>query len=69
MKGLADAVTDEMLDQIAIAGTADECRAQFSRYDGLLDHVLLYSPSVGVRPERVRENYRAIAEVFGGGAG
>ena len=27
MKALADAVTDEMLDQIAIAGTADECRA------------------------------------------
>jgi hypothetical protein len=29
--------------------------------------VLLYPPSVGVRPERVRENYRLIAEVFGPG--
>ena len=67
MKALADAVSDEMLDQIAIAGTADECRQQFSRYEGLLDHILLYPPSVGVRPDRVRENYRAIADVFGGG--
>jgi probable F420-dependent oxidoreductase len=64
---LANAVSDEMLDQIAIAGTPDECREQFARYEGLLDHVLLYPPSVGVRAERVRENYRAIADVFGGG--
>ena len=48
------------------AGTPDECREQFKRYEGLLDHVLLYPPSVGVRAERVRENYRAIADVFGG---
>jgi probable F420-dependent oxidoreductase len=65
LNALADAVSDDMLDQIAIAGTPDECREQFARYDGLLDHVLLYPPSVGVRPERVRENYRAIAQLFG----
>jgi probable F420-dependent oxidoreductase len=68
MRALADAVTDEMLDQIAIAGTPEEGREQFARYEGLLDHVLLYPPSVGVRPERVRENYGAIADVFGPGS-
>jgi probable F420-dependent oxidoreductase len=67
LNALAAAVSDEMLDQIAVAGTPDECREQLARYDGLLDHVLLYPPSVGVRPERVRENYRLIAEVFGPG--
>jgi probable F420-dependent oxidoreductase len=60
------AVSDEMLDQIAVAGTPDDCRAQLARYDGLLDHVLIYPPSFGVRAERVRENYRLMREVFGG---
>jgi len=59
------AVSDEMLDQIAVAGTPDECREQLRRYDGLLDHALLYPPSFAVRPERVRENYRLIRETFG----
>lgn len=67
LNALAGAVSDDMLDQIAVAGTPDECRDQLARYDGLLDHVLLYPPSVAVRPERVRENYRLIAEVFGPG--
>ena len=65
MRALAEAVSDEMLDQIAIAGAPGECREQLARYDGLLDHVLFYPPSVGMPPERVRENYRLIAEVFG----
>jgi probable F420-dependent oxidoreductase len=62
---MAAAVSDEMLDQIAVAGTPDDCRVQMSRYDGLLDHTLIYPPSFGVRPERVRENYRLMREVFG----
>jgi alkanesulfonate monooxygenase SsuD/methylene tetrahydromethanopterin reductase-like flavin-dependent oxidoreductase (luciferase family) len=62
---MATAVSDEMLDQIAVAGTPDECREQLKRYDGLLDHVLLYPPSVGVNPQRVKENYRLIAQTFG----
>ncbi len=66
---LSAAVSDEMLDQIAIAGTPDDCRKQFERYEGLLDHVLLYPPSVGVRPERVKENYAAIMDVFGPASG
>ena len=59
---LSAAVSDDMLDQIAIAGTPDDCRKQFERYEGLLDHVLLYPPSFGVRPERVKENYAAIMQ-------
>jgi probable F420-dependent oxidoreductase len=64
--GMEGAVSDEMLEQIAVAGTPDECRAQLARYDGLLDHVLIYPPSFGVRTDRVRENYRLMREVFGG---
>ena len=58
------AVSDQLLDQIAVARTADECRAQLERYGGLLDHVLLYSPSFRVRPDRVKENYQ-IMQTFG----
>lgn len=58
-------VTDEMLEQIAVTGTPDDCRRQLSRYEGLLDHVLLYPPSVGVPPDRVKENYRLMMEEFG----
>jgi alkanesulfonate monooxygenase SsuD/methylene tetrahydromethanopterin reductase-like flavin-dependent oxidoreductase (luciferase family) len=61
---MSAAVSDEMLEQIAVAGTAEECREQLARYDGLLDHVLLYPPSFGTRPERVKENYRLIMETF-----
>jgi probable F420-dependent oxidoreductase len=63
---MSAAVSDDMLDQIAVAGTPDDCRRQLARYDGLLDHALIYPPSFGVRPERVRENYRLMREVFGG---
>ena len=65
LAALSAAVSDDMLDQIAIAGTPDDCRTQLERYDGLLDHVLLYPPSVGIRPDRVKENYAAIMDVFG----
>lgn len=59
------AVSDEMVDEMAIAGTADECRAQLRRYDRLLDHVLFYPPSFGVKADRVRENYALIRAIFG----
>jgi probable F420-dependent oxidoreductase len=60
------AVSDAMLDQIAIAGTADQCREQAKRYDTLLDHVLFYPPSFGVKHDRLLENYAHMREVFGG---
>jgi probable F420-dependent oxidoreductase len=63
------AVSDDMLDQIAIAGTADDCRAQAQRYEGLLDHVLFYPPSFGVKHDRLLENYARIREVFGPNSG
>ena len=43
----------------------DEVRDQIGQWKGLAEHLLLYSPSIGVKPERVRENLAAIAETFG----
>ncbi len=61
---MAAAVTDEMVDQIAIAGTPDEVRDQLKAWEGLADHVLLYTPSVGIKAERVQENLDAIVDTF-----
>jgi probable F420-dependent oxidoreductase len=61
-----DAVTDDMIDAIAIAGTPDDVRDQIKQWDGLTDQVLLYPPSVGVKSARVRENLDAIIDTFGG---
>jgi probable F420-dependent oxidoreductase len=66
--GMQAAITDEMVDQIAIAGTPLQCEEQLARYDGRLDHVLFYAPSFGVRRERVAENYALMRKVFGRGS-
>jgi probable F420-dependent oxidoreductase len=58
------AVPDEMVDAIAIAGRPDEVRDQLKQWDGLADHVLLYSPSIGMKPERIDENLAAIVDTF-----
>ncbi len=63
-KAMEAAVTDEMIDAIAIAGTPDEVRDRISQWDGLSDHLLLYSPSIGMTGGRVQENLTAIAETF-----
>ncbi|MDX1384317.1 MAG: LLM class flavin-dependent oxidoreductase [Thermoanaerobaculia bacterium] len=63
---MAAAVPDEMVDAIAAAGTPDEVRDRLEQWRDLTDHALLYSPTVGLAPERVRENTVAIAETVAG---
>ena len=50
------AVPERMVDALAVAGTPDDVRAALRRYDGLLDHVILYTPSFRLSPERVRRS-------------
>ncbi len=61
---MAEAVTDDMVEQIAVAGTPDECREQLKKWDGLINLPILYTPTAGVRAERVMENHRLIVETF-----
>ncbi len=61
---MADAVSDEMVDEIAIAGTPDEVRDQLKLWEGLAEQVILYSPSIGLKGERVQENLDAIVDTF-----
>ncbi|UUY05146.1 LLM class flavin-dependent oxidoreductase [Svornostia abyssi] len=44
--GAVELVSDDMLDTIALAGTADEVRARFAeRWDGVYDRPLLWPPA------------------------
>ena len=64
-KAMSAAVTDEMVDAIAAAGTPDEVRDRLKQWESLSDHLLLYSPSAGMSAERVQENVTAIVESVG----
>ena len=58
--GMAEAVTDEMLETIAIAGTPDQARAQYEqRRAGLFERTLLWTPIGGL------DQVRAVIDAFG----
>ncbi len=63
-KSMYAAVPDEMVDAIAIAGTPDEAREQLKQWAPFSDHVILYSPSIGMNPARLQENMNAIIDTF-----
>jgi probable F420-dependent oxidoreductase len=62
---MAAAIPDALVDEIAIACTPDEAPDRLARWRELCDEVLLYAPTVGVPPERVRASNQAILDVFG----
>jgi len=65
LERMADSVSEEMVDAIAIAGTPDDCRRQLQEYEGLLDLPLLFGPYAGVSPDMALETYKATLEAFG----
>jgi len=62
---MAEAIPDLLVDEIAIACTPDEAKDRLAQWKGLTEDPLFYPPSVGVRPERQRENLDAILSTFG----
>ena len=62
---LVDAVPDSLVDEIAIACTPDEARERLEQWQGLTEDPLLYPPTVGVPPERIRANIDAMFSIFG----
>jgi probable F420-dependent oxidoreductase len=65
VRAMSQAIPDSLVDEIAIACTPDEARHRLAQWDGLTDEALFYAPTVGVPPERVRENLAAILDLFG----
>jgi probable F420-dependent oxidoreductase len=64
-EGMIAAVSDDMIDAIACAGTPEQVRDQLARRDGEVDHWALYAPSFTLDLERVRENMRTIVATCG----
>jgi hypothetical protein len=61
--GMIEAVSDEMLDAIGVAGTPEQVRAGIARREPDFDHLSLYSPSFGMSLERVQQNTLALVRV------
>jgi probable F420-dependent oxidoreductase len=53
-----------MVDTYAITGGEDECREKLSRFDGLVDRVVLGGAWVGPDAGAIAENYRRILKTF-----
>jgi alkanesulfonate monooxygenase SsuD/methylene tetrahydromethanopterin reductase-like flavin-dependent oxidoreductase (luciferase family) len=62
--GMFEAVTDDMVAALALAGTPDDVRRQRDVFDGLADSVLLYSPYFGVSQEETQANHTAMLDAF-----
>ena len=61
---MLDAVTDDMIDALVLAGTADEVRAQLAPFEGLIDTVILACPILAAEPEETRANHEAMIAAF-----
>jgi probable F420-dependent oxidoreductase len=49
---MVTAVPDAMIDTFAVAGTPARVRDQLRRYEGAVDHLIVYPPSFRMTPER-----------------
>lgn len=64
LSAMIAAVPDRMIDAIALAGGSGDVRSALRRFDGLLDHAILYSPSFSISPERANANAHALIAAF-----
>ena len=61
--GMIEAVSEEMVDTFAIAGTPDDCRAQLRKW-GDLDVAVLFPPTFQLEPDEIAANHRLLIETF-----
>lgn len=61
---MAEACTDEMVDAMMFAGTADDVRAALHAYDGLADEVKLSPPTHIVPEEVTRASQEALLDLL-----
>jgi probable F420-dependent oxidoreductase len=65
LAGMTALVTDEMCDEMAVAGTAQDCRRALERRAASADRLLLGAPVVATDATRIRDYHDAIVETFG----
>ncbi|TMK86601.1 MAG: LLM class flavin-dependent oxidoreductase [Actinobacteria bacterium] len=56
-----------MVDALAVAGTAAECRERLAAFEGVADRLILGGAWIGPSEERLMANHRAIVETFAPG--
>jgi probable F420-dependent oxidoreductase len=61
-EAMVKAVPDAMIDNLAVAGTPDQVSEQLRRYDGVLDHVIVYPPSFRLSAQRCGELVEGLLE-------
>jgi len=66
LAGMTALVTEEMVDEMAVAGTPEECRAALERRAGSAERLLLGAPVVATDPDRIRAYHDSIVETFRG---
>jgi probable F420-dependent oxidoreductase len=59
------AISDEVLERYAVAGTPDEVRDRVAEFEQHVDHLILGGAWYRVPPQRMAENLWAILETFG----
>jgi probable F420-dependent oxidoreductase len=64
-EGMIAAVTPQMIERIAVAGTPEEAREQLPRFHGLYDRLLCYVPSYGLEVGEIGDRVDAVLETFG----
>ena len=64
LAGMTRLVTEEMLQQMAVAGTPAECRDMVAARAQSADRLLLGAPVVATDPGRMREYHEAIVDSF-----
>jgi probable F420-dependent oxidoreductase len=64
LAGMTALVPDEMLDEMAVAGTPAECRAGLERRAAAADRLLLGAPAVATDPDRIRDYHDALVDTF-----
>ncbi len=61
---MAELVTEDMIDALALAGTPDDVRGQLDRFEGLFETILLYCPNPFVEREESLANHEAMIDAF-----
>ncbi len=59
------AVTEDMIDTLVLAGSADDVHRQLEPFVGLCDTLILTFPAFGADAEETRAGHAAIIEAFG----
>lgn len=62
LSAMFDAVSEGMIDAMGVAGTASDVRDGLRRYEDVLDHIILYPPTIGIPNQRVQENLNSLLE-------